>query len=122
MCSAVFANLKPGGRFFAINSDGKKLLQFSSQATNSAIWYTFEPTRIKDGDPVKVSLKHGDAKVEFEHFIYCRETYEQVLKAAGFNNIICHPMMLPLELAGSKMWCEYVQDGPQELFECQKPF
>lgn len=121
MCSAVFQNLKPGGRFFAINTDGKKILKFSSESINGAIWYTFEPTRIRDGDPVKVSLKQGGTKIEFEHFIYSRGTYEQVLKAAGFENIICHSMMLPLELAGSNMWREYVEDGPQELFECQRP-
>jgi len=121
MCSAIFQNLKPGGRFFAINTDGKKLLNFSSEANNSAIWYTFEPTRIKDGDPVKVSLKHGNTKIEFEHYIYSRETYEEVLKAAGFNNVISHSMMLPLELAESEMWRDYVHNGPQELIECQKP-
>ena len=121
MCSAVFQNLKPGGRFFAINTDGKKLLNVSSEAKNNAIWYTFEPTRVKDGDPVKVSLKHDNVKVEFEHFMYSRDIYEQVLKTAGFNNVISHSMMLPLELAESEMWRDYVHYGPQELIECQKP-
>jgi hypothetical protein len=68
-----------------------------------------------------VTLKHGNTKVEFEHFIYSRETYEKVLKATGFNNVISHSMMLPLELAERRMWREYVRNGPQELIECQKP-
>jgi hypothetical protein len=53
--------------------------------------------------------------------MYSRGTYEQVLETAGFKNIITHPTMLPIELAESKMWREYVQNGPQELVECQKP-
>jgi len=121
-CKTIVSNLKPKSRFVTINVapeiyPGIDYINFGQR--------NFYPTKpnsapdgrvcvLNDGDEIIISL-YNPAKekiLEVTNYFWCKETYEQALKKAGFSQVIWHPLQVAPEciaLTGKDVWQDFLQ-------------
>lgn len=114
MCNNIAASLKPGGRLVALNENPEQ------PQTDYAAFaqYGFNKEYAEpgvDGSKISYSMVAGRELIRFDAYFYRRETYEQVLRDAGFSSVLWHPLQLTpqgnAEL-GEEYWRAYMSNPP----------
>eukprot|EP00743_Colponemidia_sp_Colp-15_P007721 GILK01008361.1.p1 GENE.GILK01008361.1~~GILK01008361.1.p1 ORF type:complete len:179 (+),score=15.87 GILK01008361.1:283-819(+) len=125
-CRVLFANLKPGGRFVAINDSSidppmdkdtyKKYGFFKEFASGS------RPSRLYE--PITYHLVVEDRDPTFQNFFITPSEYEVALTTAGFVDIVWHRCELA-PAAEAIRPCEFYQDllahPTMQFFSCIRP-
>jgi toxoflavin synthase len=118
MCRTIAANLRPGGRFVAINSNyGPGVPVDTSQ-------YGFRPSSyapIEEGAPYRLTLLDGPDAFELENHFYSRATYEQAFHQAGLKSVQWHAPAVSEEgvrAFGQDFWRDFLEGKPIIGIEC----
>ncbi len=121
MCGQVARQLAPGGWFVAINENPDQTPEqyagYSQYGFNKS-----GPMPREEGSPIHYSMISGRQLIRFDAYYYGRETYERVLRAAGFKDIEWLPLTLsPAGIAelGDEYWQEYLANPPVTGLRCR---
>jgi len=121
MCRRIAGHLRPGGRFVALcENPGQTAGDFRGYEP-----YGFSKTAsgpLRDGATIHYSMIAGRELFEFEVRYFRRETYERILRSAGFCEIHWHPMRLDpagARALGDDYWRAYLENPPVVALECR---
>jgi SAM-dependent methyltransferase len=129
MQKAIYANLRPGGRFVTAN---KNILKPEMWAAAPEGWqrYNVRPQvnhalPLQEGDRMTTHLHWNDTHVEFNNYYFTQATYEAGLVAAGFQNIKWHHLILPpqfeKEYGGRTYWQYMLDHAYMVILEAERP-
>ena len=114
MCERIVAHLRPGGRFVAINENPDQ--SFAQHAGYTQ--YGFNKSAAgpqQDGTQMMYAMLSGRRMIRFDVYYYARQTYEAILRDAGFSCVEWHPLQLDpraTERYGDEYWQEYMTNPP----------
>ena len=114
MCERIVAHLPAGGRFVTLNENPEQAAERYAGYTQYGFDKTVENPR-REGSMITYSMASGRKLFSFHAYFYGRETYERVLRAAGFRELIWHPLVLDdkgIEAFGADYWREYLANPP----------
>jgi hypothetical protein len=117
MCRAIAANLKPGGRFVAINSN------FGPGAlpdTGKYGWKPVEPS-VAEGEVYHLTFL-GPESFTIQNTCYSHASYEQALREAGFASVRWQPPEVSDEgmwELGPVYWRDFLSSKPIIGIECR---
>lgn len=121
MCTNIVAALPPGGRFVALNENpDQELEQFRGYDQ-----YGFNKTAdgpLRDGATITYWMIAGRDMFRIHAHWFSRDTYERVLRAAGFVDVRWHPLQLDaagIAAHGNDYWREYIENPPIVGLECR---
>jgi SAM-dependent methyltransferase len=120
MCRTIAANLRPGGRFVAMNSNiGPGVPADMSR-------YGMKPSDLKpieEGMAYRLTFLQGPDSFEIQNYYYSRATYEEILRQAGFASVQWHrPVVSPAgaQEYGHNYWQEFLELSPIIGIECRR--
>jgi SAM-dependent methyltransferase len=120
MCRTIAANLRPGGRLVAMNSN------YGPGVPVDISRYGWKPSDLKpieEGMAYRLTCLLGPDSFEIQNYYYSHATYEEVFGEAGFVSVRWH---LPAVSAagvqqyGQDYWQEFLDKAPIIGIECQR--
>src|SRR5262249_45036079 len=120
MCRTIAANLRPGGRLVAMNSNlgpGVPVDMSRYGLTPS------DPKPIEEGMAYRLTFLQGRDSFEIQNYYYSHATYEGVFRQAGFVSVEWHrPVVSPagVEQYGHDYWQDFVDLAPIIGIECHR--
>lgn len=121
ICNTIADNLKPGGRFIGVNTNGIK-----GKLYNNFKDYDFEyilPQNICTGQKFKTVVHHSQETIELQMYYYSQKTYNSILGEAGFKKIEWVDFTIPPELVDNKetaYWKKFGNVSAKGLLNCIK--
>jgi toxoflavin synthase len=122
MCKAISRNLRPGGRFVAINNNPSQLVS-NFEATRKYGFIKNAQGEIRNGTPIRYTFFMDDETFDLENYHLDVAVHAAALTEAGFSDIQWHsPKLSPDEAAGADQehWTDFLTDPPVILLECRK--
>jgi len=121
MCGNIYKNLKPGGRFVALNNNPDDPLQ-----PDGKYGYTITCDRpLAEGCAIRISLYlNGKPACSFDNYYWDKKTYEDALKGAGFKTVTWHNIAVSEEgiaRFGHQFWQACLKQPGIIVIECHKP-
>jgi 2-polyprenyl-3-methyl-5-hydroxy-6-metoxy-1,4-benzoquinol methylase len=119
MCRTIAANLRPGGRFVAINSGYD--IGMPADTTKYG-WKTTATVTGVDGGERWITFLVGDDSFTITNYAHSRESYEAALRGAGFRTIRwVMPTVSDAGLAefGREYWSVLTDQAPIIGIDCQ---
>jgi ubiquinone/menaquinone biosynthesis C-methylase UbiE len=123
MCQTISVNLKPEGRFVAINNK----LDRDPESYRFLKEYGYEETvsdSLKEGQPLPTLAYKLDGKtVIIEDYYLSQATYEWAFREVGFKEIRWHKQTLSkagIQEFGEEFWQDYVKYPHMVGIECWK--
>lgn len=122
MCEAIARNLKPGGRFVAVNNNPDdppsnfetgRIYGFSKRLAG----------HLENGAPIIWSFHLPEGTIEVTNYYLSTPTMERAMQAAGLENIRWYkPQVSPegLQQWGELHWRPFMKHSPITFFECTK--
>lgn len=112
MVQATYNNLKPNGRLVALTINPDITKKHYTAAEKFHI-YIYADDSLQDGTPFKVILSNPGQEddIHLLPYYWSKETYEKILKKAGFQKIKWYPMIVAeegIEKYGESYWQEYL--------------
>ncbi len=121
MCQAVARNLKPGGRFVAVN-DYSELPVEAFGITRKYGFIKSVSGELREGTPITYTLFNDDgSSFHFDNYFLSRATYEWALQTAGLRDIRWHPPQLSLQGEAAfpaGYWSDFLAQPPVYFLEC----
>jgi SAM-dependent methyltransferase len=121
MCHNIAGHLANDGRFVALNENPDQSLDGYVGYDRYGFNKTCESPR-EEGSCITYWMVAGREMFSFQARFYGRDTYERMLRQAGFRHIEWHPLRLdPAGLAahGRDYWQEYLGNPPVTALECR---
>jgi hypothetical protein len=120
MCRTIAANLRPGGRFVAINSNfGPGVPVDMSQYG----WTPSDPKPIEEGMAYRLTFLLGPDSFEIQNYYYSHATYEEIFRQAGFVSVQWHPPVVSpagVQQYGQDYWQDFLELSPIIGIECRR--
>ncbi len=120
MCENIYKNLKPGGKFVALNNNPDNPI--SKHKEYDSIVTAKEP--VKEGYPLTITLfVNGEESCSFVNYYWKKQTYNEIFKKVGFKNIIWQKMVVSeegLKKFGKDFWENYSEDAHLIGISCEK--
>jgi SAM-dependent methyltransferase len=122
MCQIIYANLKPSGRFVAINDN---VVQ-SPESYPICEKYGFTKSisgSLAEGMPITLTFSVDGHKFSLYDYYLSRATYEWAFRAAGFKEIRWQkPIVSPegVQEFGKEFWQDFLDYQPMVGIECLK--
>jgi SAM-dependent methyltransferase len=120
MCRTIAANLRPGGRLVAINSN------FGPGIPADMSRYGLKPSDLKpieEGMAYRLTFLQGPDSFEIQNYYYSHATYEEVLCQAGFASVRWHPPLVSpagAQQYGHDYWQDFLELAPIIGIECRR--
>ena len=119
MCKQIALQLKPGGRFVAINENPaqENFAGYSQYGFNKSI-----EDSLREGRAIQYSMLSGRQLIRFEAYYYSSSFYEAALTAAGFSDIEWVPLEVSpdgVDALGEQYWAEYLSNPPVTGLTCR---
>jgi ubiquinone/menaquinone biosynthesis C-methylase UbiE len=114
MCERIVAHLPAGGRFVTLNENPAQ----SADAYNGYAQYGFNKTverPRREGSEITYWIVSGRELFKFQARFFSVETYERVMRAAGFRELKWCSLELDaagIEAHGAEYWQEYIANPP----------
>ncbi|KQC06221.1 MAG: hypothetical protein APR54_07535 [Candidatus Cloacimonas sp. SDB] len=113
-CRAIATNLVEEGRLVAalMNPYIPEKCPFVLERFGFS-WEFQEP--LKDGAKVLTRLEVKDGILDLENYYWSRKTYESILREAGFNKVVWHPLEISqdgMDELGSEYWDQLNKNSP----------
>jgi toxoflavin synthase len=120
MAHAIVSNLKPGGRFIAINNNpGQRASTF--QATRKYGFVKSADGQIRNGTPIRYTFFQEGEVFEVENYHLDTEIYASALKRAGLSQVHWHaPTLSPEEDVNRGDWADFLRDPPIVFLTCKR--
>jgi ubiquinone/menaquinone biosynthesis C-methylase UbiE len=121
MCRKIVAALPPGGRFVALNENPDQAADQYAGYAQYGFNKTVEKPR-REGSQITYWMVSGREMFRFDARFFSRQTYECVLREAGFSELQWIPLSLdPAGVAahGESYWQEYMDNPPVIGLECR---
>jgi SAM-dependent methyltransferase len=121
MCRSIARQLRPGGRFVAINENPEQ----AESAYAGYLRYGFSKTAAaprREGSPITYAMISGREMFRFDVYHFERATYERALAEAGFIEVRWHPLQLDPEgeaRLGADYFGEYLRNPPVLGLTCR---
>lgn len=120
MCNHIANNLKPGGRFIAMSENPNQLAgRYTFYSKYGFVKTVAEPQQ--DGSRITYLMATGRKPFKFNVQYFTKQTYENVLRKAGFTTIKWHTLSLSEEgrqLKEDGFWSDYMDNPPVIGLEC----
>lgn len=125
MCQSVAVNLKPGGRFMALNHNLELSPEFYPKLEKYGRRQTMRGLR-EEGAPISVTLFNATEESTFTDFYLSQATYEWAFQQVGLKEIVWHPLLVSpedIQKFGQAFWQDFI-DYPifvwiEGVKECQ---
>lgn len=120
MCRTIAANLRPGGRLVAMNSN------FGPGVPVDVSQYGWTPSDrkpIEEGMAYRLTFLQGPDSFEIQNYHYAHATYEEIFRQAGFASVQWHlPVVSPagVEQYGQDYWQDFLELAPIIGIECRR--
>jgi SAM-dependent methyltransferase len=121
MCERVVSHLPAAGRFVTLNENPDQAAEAYAGYEQYGFNKTVESPR-REGSEITYWMVAGRDLFKFHAWYFCRETYERVLREAGFRTLTWHPMELNqagIDARGFDYWQEYLTNPPVIGLECR---
>jgi SAM-dependent methyltransferase len=118
MCRTIAANLRPGGRLIAMNSNFGPGVPVDMSRYG---WKPSDPKPIEEGTAYRLTFLLGPDSFEIQNYYYSHATYEDVLRQAGFVSVDWHPPVVSsagAEKYGRDYWQDFLELAPIIGIEC----
>jgi 2-polyprenyl-3-methyl-5-hydroxy-6-metoxy-1,4-benzoquinol methylase len=122
MAQATYINLKSNGRLIAVTMNPDLTEKHRAAPEKFDIRVEAEDP-LQDGAPIIVTVFLQDSSVRIVNYYWSKETYERVLKKAGFQKIEWHSMLISeegIKEYGKSYWQEYLPNPHIIAIECHK--
>lgn len=124
-CKNIFTNLKPGGVFFALNTNVHTPIEKYGTYRKYGLYMSADSNR-KEGDPIAIVLKNKDGTfVSMENYYMAPETYENIFKKVGFAEFTWEPVSVSptgVETMGKDYWEHFLKYSPLTIIRAKKTF
>ena len=120
MCRTIAANLRPGGRLVAMNSNFGPGVPVD---TSRYGWGPSDPKPIEEGMAYRLTFLQGPDSFEIQNYYYSHATYEEVFREAGFVSVRWHPPAVSaagVQQYGQDYWQDFLDQAPIIGIECQR--
>lgn len=121
MCKAISKNLKDNGRFVGANNKGLKKNLFNDFSKYDFRYVVDDD--IKDGQEFKLIVEYENTITEIVMHHYSRNTYNRVLREAGFKKVQWLDFSVPLKVLRdpkNKKWRGFGKISVEGLLICRK--
>ena len=120
MCRTIAANLRPGGRLVAMNSNYGPGVPVDMSRYG---WKPSDPKPIEEGMAYRLTCLQGPDSFEIQNYYYSHATYEEVFGEAGFVSVRWHPPAVSpacVQQYGQDYWQDFLDQAPIIGIECQR--
>lgn len=122
MCRTIFANLKPGGHFIALNENFNQ----SPQDFHGYERYGYAKTMAEpnqEGAIITYTMSTGTEELHFDGYYWSPATYQMAFAAAGFqasevHDLRCSPQ--GIDEYGERFWQNFLNNPPFIGLICRK--
>lgn len=121
MCTNIAAALTPGGRFVALNENPEQRVE-NFRGYDQYGFNKSADAPLRDGAKITYWMIAGRDMFRIHAHWFSRDTYERVLRAAGFADVVWHPLRLDeagVAEHGHDYWREYMDNPPVVGLECR---
>jgi len=122
ICETIYANLKPSGRFIAINNN----VQQSPKTYGICEKYGFQKIisePMKAGTAIVLKIQVEGQEMEIEDYYLSKETYEWAFRTAGLKSMRWHKLSFPTQESHNldrEFWQDFFDYNLYIGIECQK--
>jgi len=123
MCRSVHRNLKPGGRFVALNDNFEQPVELYGASRKYGFVKSISAPVREEGTSITFTLWIGDETLRFDIYHHEKATYEWALRSAGFTGLRWLKQSVSPEGTrdlGADHWLEAIQHQPFVMLECRK--
>ncbi len=120
MCRTIAANLRPGGRLVAMNSNFGPGVPVDMSRYG---WKPSDPKPIEEGMAYRLTFLQGPDSFEIQNYYYAHATYEEILRQAGFVSVQWHPPVVSpaaMQQFGQDYWQDFLELAPIIGIECRR--
>jgi SAM-dependent methyltransferase len=120
ICRTIAANLRPGGRLVAMNSNFGPGVPVDVSRYG---WGPSESTPIEEGMAYRLTFLQGPDSFEIENYYYAHATYDDIFREAGFVSVLWHPPVVSpagVQQYGRDYWQDFVELAPIIGIECRR--
>jgi SAM-dependent methyltransferase len=120
MCRTIAANLRPGGRLVAMNSNYGPGVPVDMSRYG---WKPSDPKPIEEGMAYRLTCLQGPDSFEIQNYYYSHATYEEIFRQAGFVWVHWHaPGVSPVgeQQHGQHYWQDFLDGAPIIGLECRR--
>jgi SAM-dependent methyltransferase len=120
MCGRIVSHLPVGGRFITLNENPDQTAEAYAGYDQYGFNKTVESPR-REGSEITYWMVAGRDLFKFHAWYFSRETYERVLREAGFSTLTWHLPELDkagIDARGLDYWQEYLANPPVIGLEC----
>ena len=121
MCANIANHLPAGGRFVTLNENPEQAAEQYAGYAQYGFNKTVEKPR-GDGSKITYWMVAGHELFNFHAYFFGRDTYERVLRGAGFRELTWHELVLDaagIEILGAEYFQEYLVNPPIIGLECR---
>ncbi|MDJ0736670.1 MAG: class I SAM-dependent methyltransferase [Nostocaceae cyanobacterium] len=122
MCQTIHANLRPGGRFVAINDNVQQ--SPDSYPICEKYGYTKRISKpFQEGATITLTFSVNGSNFQLYDYYLSKATYEWAFRTAGFKEIRWHkPIVSPegVREFGEEFWQDFLEYAPMVGIECLK--
>ncbi|MDJ0571161.1 MAG: methyltransferase domain-containing protein [Pleurocapsa sp. MO_192.B19] len=122
MCQTISANLKPSGRFVAINDNVAQSPESYPLCEKYGLTKSISES-LAEGVPITITFSVDGQKFSLYNYYLSRATYEWAFRTAGFKEIRWHqPIVSPegVQEFGQEFWQDFLDCAPIVGIECLK--
>jgi SAM-dependent methyltransferase len=124
MCQTIYDNLKPGGRFVALNNNVGLSPESYKRIEKYGYYRDTHISNFQDGMAIpSLAFDVNGEQIVIDDYYLSQETYEWAFKEVGFKTVNWYkPMISPegIEKFGQNYWQDLLDNPPMRLIECQK--
>jgi hypothetical protein len=120
MCRTIAANLRPGGRLVAMNSNFGPGVPVDMSRYG---WRPSDPKPIDEGMAYRLTFLQGPDSFEIQNYYYSHATYEEIFHQAGFVSVQWHPPVVSpagVQQYGQDHWQDFLELAPIIGIECRR--
>lgn len=122
LAEPAFRALKPGGRLVGVNNYPEQPIETFADGRKYGFVKSVNGA-LREGTPITYTVFQNDKSFQFDNYYLSLATCEEVLRHAGFRQVIWHmPRLAPagLQEFGADYWREFLANPPIIFIECGK--
>jgi SAM-dependent methyltransferase len=115
MCGVIAANLRPGGRFVAINNNPEQPVATFDKLRKYGFTKSAATSSLREGSTITIIIQSEDREIAFDNYYLSLECHERAFRAAGFRSSRWQPLAVSPEgirEKGEEYWTDFLECQP----------